>query len=255
MHLSLSLSLVSSVVDLLGQSQSTVAVAKFSLVEGLGLHKLHAVERALLVSVRVLLSAPEGAVPQLPVGRVTASQFVALEGLNLQQRRVVKHNRGVALAPIVLEAAAWREVAGAGGRGPVVAGVHVGSCANAGFCAESSRSGVQLGLSAGDEARVEPGASEGVARLIKGLVEHFPGLLCDRLANMAVIRWDVGLEASVAGDHSGLFGNGPLKRINRTNDLRGECSCRGSWCGSGCLWTTGRSGFQRTHYPLGGWRQ
>ena len=61
-------SLVGHVPHFLRLVETAVIVSQFVLLEGLGLVKLHTVESADLVSVRVLFRAPEGAVPQLAVG-------------------------------------------------------------------------------------------------------------------------------------------------------------------------------------------
>lgn len=53
-------------------------------MEGLGLVELEAVEGSDLVSVGVLLSSPEGAVPVLTVGTVTGGKFVTLQFCNFQ---------------------------------------------------------------------------------------------------------------------------------------------------------------------------
>jgi hypothetical protein len=61
-------------------------------VEGLGLVELEAVERSDLVSVGVLLSSPESAVPVLTVGTVTGGKFVTLQFCNFQNLRVIELN-------------------------------------------------------------------------------------------------------------------------------------------------------------------
>lgn len=89
---------------MLSYPQPAITVAEVRLLEWLRLHELHSIERAQLVSMRVLLSAPERAVPVLAVRRVTTGKFVTLERFHLQQRRIVEDNRGVSLTPIVAEA-------------------------------------------------------------------------------------------------------------------------------------------------------
>ncbi len=61
-------------------------------MEGLGLVELEAVEGSDLVSVGVLLSSPEGAVPVLTVGTVTGGKFVTLQFCNFQNLRVIELN-------------------------------------------------------------------------------------------------------------------------------------------------------------------
>ena len=61
-------SLVAYIPHFLRLVETAIIVAQFVFLEWLGLVKLHSVESAHLVSVRVLLSAPEGAVPELSVG-------------------------------------------------------------------------------------------------------------------------------------------------------------------------------------------
>lgn len=61
-------------------------------MERLGLVKLEAVERSDLVSVGVLLSSPESAVPVLAVGTVTGSKFVTLKLSDFQNLRVIELN-------------------------------------------------------------------------------------------------------------------------------------------------------------------
>lgn len=61
-------SLVGHVPHFLGLVETAVIVSQFVLLEGLGLVKLHTVESADLVCVRVLLRAPKGSVPVLSVG-------------------------------------------------------------------------------------------------------------------------------------------------------------------------------------------
>jgi hypothetical protein len=61
-------------------------------VERLGLVELEAVERSDLVSVGVLLSSPESAVPVLAVGAVTGGKFVTLKLCDFQNLRVIELN-------------------------------------------------------------------------------------------------------------------------------------------------------------------
>lgn len=110
----------------MAELESAITVAHFSLVEGLGLVELHAVKRTHLVSVRVYLSAPGSPVPELTVGRVARSQFVALERSDLQHLRVVEVHGGVTLTPVVAGDAARIVEGGAETCGAVVSRVQVG---------------------------------------------------------------------------------------------------------------------------------
>lgn len=64
--------------------QSAVVVDELWLVEWLWLVKLHSVEGAHLIGVRVVLSSPEGTVPMLTVGRVSRGKLVTLEWSHIQ---------------------------------------------------------------------------------------------------------------------------------------------------------------------------
>lgn len=134
----------------MAELESAVTVAQFSLLEGLGLVHLHAVERTHLVSVRVSLSAPGSSVPQLAVGRVARSQFVALERSDLQHLRVVEVHGEVTLTPVVAGDAARIVEGGAEACGAAVCRVQVSCGAVHRLSAEATGSGVQLTVSVWD---------------------------------------------------------------------------------------------------------
>jgi len=203
-------SLVCSVPDLLGQLKAAVVVAQLRLLEGLGLVKLHPVEGAHLVSVRVLLSAPGGAVPVLPVGRVARGELVRLHGSHLQHLRLLEADICVAGPPVVAGLALRSVVASSEGRGVVVDGVDVRARAHLSFGAESSRSCVQLVVGLWDQISVETRGSKAVRGQIQRLVENLTRLLSLGLAKVVVVHSNTGHVTLIARNDIGLLADGSL---------------------------------------------
>lgn len=72
-------------------------------MEGLGLVELETVQTSDLVSVSVLLSSPEGAVPVLAVRAIARGKFVALQISNFQHLRVIELHGIITGSPVVLD--------------------------------------------------------------------------------------------------------------------------------------------------------
>lgn len=204
-------SLVCHIPDFLGLVQTAVVVAKRMLLEGLGLVKLHAVERAHLVGVRVLLCAPVSAVPVLSVCRVAAGQLVTLERSHLQHFGFLKVNRSVAGAPVGAELGARVVVRSAESRGPVVNWVAACGGTDLGFCAEATGSCVQLSVLARDQRVVEAGGRKGILRRVQGCgVENFASLLGNRFSQMVVVLGNSRTVTSIAGNDCAFLFHGSL---------------------------------------------
>lgn len=177
-------------------------------MERLGLVELHAVLRAQLVGVRVLLSAPVGAVPVLSVRGVARCELARLQGHHIQGVRVFEPDACVARSPVVLLQVARLEVACAESGRALVNRVHVRCAAHLRLGAIAARSGVQLHVGFRDGARVEASGGERILVAVESLVgEDFAGLLSQGLAEVVVVLSDLGPIPLISWNHSRLLLN------------------------------------------------
>ena len=192
-------------------------------MERLRLVEAQAVERAHLVSVRVLLRGPGSAIPVLTVARVSRGKLVRSHLLELQLARVVKLNRGVAAAPVRAVQGGGGEVGGAEGSSIVVNGLVVRGGPELGLGAVTTGVGVELLVDLANPAVVESGGGEVVLGVVeRRRVEHLARLLSDGLAEMVVVLAEARHVALVAGEHSGLALNGGLSKMDENENRGGE---------------------------------
>ena len=232
-------SLVFRVPNFLGLVQTAVIVAKRVLLEGFGLVKFHAVERAHLVGVRVLLCAPVSAVPELSVCRVAAGQLVALERSHLQHLGLLKVNRSVAGAPVGAELRPRVVVRSAESGLSVVDRVAACGGTDLGFRAEATGRCVQLSILARDQRAVETAGRKGILRGVQGRgVENLASLFGDRLSQMVVVLSDSRAIASIAGNDSALLFNGSLFQNLILSIVLPLRTCHAKKCDNGYCSTT-----------------
>lgn len=126
-------------------------------MEGLWLVEFHPVLSAHLICVRVLLSAPVGAVPVLAVPAVTCCQFAALQRHHLEHICLFKLNSVVTGPPVVLSLGGGVEIALSEGSRVVVNWVHIRRTPHLSLCPVATGSCMQLHISFRNSSRVEAG--------------------------------------------------------------------------------------------------
>ena len=117
-------SLVCNVEDLLLTNKTTICNLQLRLVERLGLVERVSVCGAVLVGVKVLLSLPARAIPQLTVTLVPAVHCVG-PAVDLQLGGILEGRSWLSAPPVGAVVLLGAEVAGAGGRGSIVIGLVV----------------------------------------------------------------------------------------------------------------------------------
>jgi hypothetical protein len=129
----------------------------------------------------------------------------------LHDARVVKLDRGVAVAPVGAVEGGGGEVALAECSGVVVNGLMVASTAKLGLRAVTTRVGVELLVNLADSTVVESSGGEVVLGNVEGtFVEDLAGLFGESLAEVVVVDRDTGNVALISGEDSGLAEDGGL---------------------------------------------
>lgn len=148
-------SLVGDVEDLLFPLEATVGDFELRLVERLSLVEVVSVGRPVHVSVKILLSLPGGAVPQLTVTFITAGNCVR-PLVDLQLGRVLECDLVVTAAPVGLVVAVGAQVARTRRRRGVVLRLMVGSGVEHSARAVPAAANLHSLVVPRDQLRVEP---------------------------------------------------------------------------------------------------
>jgi hypothetical protein len=131
----------------------------------------------------------------------------------LHDTGVVKLDRGVAVAPVGAVDGSGGEVAAAESSGVIVNGLMVAGRAKLGFCAVTTRVGVELLVNLADSTVVESSRGEVILGNVEGLfVEDLAGLFGEGLSEVVVVNLDTGDVTLVSREDSSLALNGCLMK-------------------------------------------